>query len=748
MTSQNLMTSLQRIRAIMTSRPPRLLALFALGLIPGSAWAQSSSFQLRVTQGTNVFLIPNGSTLTMAPSAVGQVSTATLTVLYVGSTAAVITSQPEILGSVNFTVTSLASVPLTMLPGDSFTVTLNFKPNSSASALAQLNIPFVEEQISTTGLPSGVPGLIQLNLTGTAPSLVVSYALQSNGNVLPLANGSSAIFPATLVGQTTAATVLIANQGSGAGTVNSITVSGAAFKPVGLPLVPFSVAAGTDITFVIDYTPTAVQTDTGTLQIDLGGNSFSAGLTGTGINFQYSYQMITSTGSSSFSPDQAVSLPDTQVGNTTSVTVKVQNTGTAVGTIAAIATTNGPFTLANLPILPKTLNPNDIAMFTLSFTPTQTGKNTATLQIGNDLFTLTGNGLGPKLDFSYGSALPTVVQNGGAVIFSPVQVGQTATLPFTVTNDGTTPGQLASIAVTDTKGIFTVSNLPSLPITLKPGDTFTFNVSFTPALTGITTSILEIDTQTFNLSGSGTAPPALPAVQFTGASGAVNAFSQPAIGLSLASPYPLAVSGTLTISISSQFNPDPTVQFGTGGKTVQFTIPANSTEAVFARGSNQALLQSGTTASMITISAALATASGLDLTPSPAPSVLLTVSSAAPTLLSVILTSESSTSFALQITGFSTTHSLTNLNFQFTTTGVNIPTGGVSVDVSAAASNWYASTTSQPFAGQFLISMPFILTQGSSSSTTSLVSEIQSATVTASNAQGASNTLSIPIAGP
>ncbi|HUI77971.1 MAG TPA: choice-of-anchor D domain-containing protein, partial [Bryobacteraceae bacterium] len=493
---------------------------------------------------------------------------------------------------------------------------------------------------------------------------------------------------------------------------------------------------------------TAVQTDTGTLQIDLGGNSFSAGLTGTGINFQYSYQMITSTGSSSFSPSQAVSLPDTQVGTTTSVTVRVQNTGTAVGTIAAIATTNGPFTLANLPILPKTLNPNDIAMFTLSFTPTQTGKNTATLQIGNDLFTLTGNGLGPKLDFSYGSALPTVVQNGGAVIFSPVQVGQTATLPFTVTNDGTTPGQLASIAVTDTKGIFTVSNLPSLPITLKPGDTFTFNVSFTPALTGITTSILEIDTQTFNLSGSGTAPPALPAVQFTGASGAVNAFSQPAIGLSLASPYPLAVSGTLTISISSQFNPDPTVQFGTGGKTVQFTIPANSTEAVFARGSNQALLQSGTTASMITISAALATASGLDLTPSPAPSVLLTVSSAAPTLLSVILTSESSTSFALQITGFSTTHSLTNLNFQFTTTGVNIPTGGVSVDVSAAASNWYASTTSQPFAGQFLISMPFILTQGSSSSTTSLVSEIQSATVTASNAQGASNTLSIPIAGP
>ena len=218
-----------------------MLAALALGLLPAAALAQSNSFQLRVTQGTDVFLVPNGSTLTLAPSAVGQISSATVTALYVGTTSALISTQPVILGSTTFTVSNLsATLPLTMLPGDSFSFTVQFKPTSSATALAQLNLPFVEAPSgNTTGVSTGTAGLIQLNLTGTAPNLIVSYFLQSNGNVLPLTNGSSLVFPATLVKSTTAVTVIIANQGSGAGVVNSITVSGSAFQPLGLPLPPF-----------------------------------------------------------------------------------------------------------------------------------------------------------------------------------------------------------------------------------------------------------------------------------------------------------------------------------------------------------------------------------------------------------------------------------------------------------------------------------------------------------------------------
>src|SRR5581483_10572688 len=102
----------------------------------------------------------------------------------------------------------------------------------------------------------------------------------------------------------------------------------------------------------------------------------------------------------------------------------------------------------------------------------------------------------------------------------------------------------------------------------------TFAIDFAPATTGFSTSTLQVDDQSFTLSGSGTPPPSLPAVKFTGASGTVDPLTQPAIGLSMAGTYPLALNGTLTLSVnSSTFTPDPAIQFSSGGKTVTFTIP-------------------------------------------------------------------------------------------------------------------------------------------------------------------------------
>ena len=104
------------------------------------------------------------------------------------------------------------------------------------------------------------------------------------------------------------------------------------------------------------------------------------------------------------------------------------------------------------------------------------------------------------------------------------------------------------------------------------------------------------------------------------------------------------------------------------------------------------------------------------------------------------LASQSTTSFTLQVTGFSTTRSLTKLNFQFAAaSGATV--ASLSVDVSAAATNWYNSIASQAFGGQFAVSIPF-------SSTTSLVGKIQSVAVTASNAQGTSKSVNLSIIGP
>ena len=120
---------------------------------------------------------------------------------------------------------------------------------------------------------------------------------------------------------------------------------------------------------------------------------------------------------------------------------------------------------------------------------------------------------------------------------------------------------------------------------------------------GTTSGGLQIDSFGVSLKGVGNTPPALAPASFTGLPQSTSALTQPAIGLSLSKPYPLAVSGTLTLSFNSDsFADDPNIQFATGGRTVAFTIPANTTDALF-NGSKQVQFQSGTVAGVIKVSA-------------------------------------------------------------------------------------------------------------------------------------------------
>jgi hypothetical protein len=528
--------------------------------------------------------------------------------------------------------------------------------------------------------------------------------------------------------------------------VNSVNVSGAKFQPVAIPSFPATINAGADLRFGINYTPTQVGTDTGGLQMSLNGIQFTASLTGSGISPAFLYQTVSASGTTTtFLPNQVLNLPDTTVGTTTSTTIRVQNTGNAVGTVAGLGISSGAYNIVDAPITPITLNPNDIFTFTLTFTPTVTGANTGTMRIGNDLFPLSGNGLGSKLTFVYGPSATAVLAQGN-VIFSPIQVGQTEQIPFTVTNAGTTTTTIASIALADTKGVYRLENLPPPGVTLTAGASLTFTIDFAPNTTGFLQTTLQIDNNLFNLVGSGNPPQALPAIQFTGASGNVDPLTQPAIGLNLASAYGLDLNGTLTLAVNSaSFSADPAIQFSNGSRTAAFTIPANTTQAVFPGGTNQIRLQTGTTAGNIVITPDFTTTAGLDLTPTSPPTLTLTVQPSAPVLLAVVETASSNTSFTLKITGFSTTHSLSKLNFQMTGTSDVTTTGGTtSLDVSSAASVWYLSAASSAFGGQFAITVPFTLLS-SSTSITAPVSKIQSVSVTATNATGTSNSISATI---
>lgn len=733
----------------------RLFRLFIIssGLVvtPLPAQLANLPFQIRVDQGQTSLTVPNYASLTLPAEAVGKSLTVSVTLTYTGRTQAALTAIPLLIGSTDFAIISpLPEPPVNFGPGDNFRVQIRFTPSTSRAVNGQISFIYAEappakdQPVST--------GSIAVSFTGVAPEFATSYALQTDANVVPLSDGGVIPFPPTLVGTTTSATVLVVNKGSGPGSVQSVSLTGSAFQLMALPLLPSSVASGDSLRFAIRYAPKARGEDRGSVKITIGEKTLTVGLEASAVAPGYVYEMFTGGESTPISPGKLVTLPATPLGETTSVIVQIKNTGDAEGTITGIALTGPGFSLADLPIFPLTLAPSDLTSFVVNFAPAQPGRNTARLRIGNEIFDLEGTGIGAKLTFAYSTAgVTNPVASPGVIPFTPVTVGQSSSLEFTIRNKGTTSASVGSIGIATASGsasgaVFRLIDPPALPLTLQPEEFVTFTIRFTPATTGQSTASLFVDALAFTLSGFGTDPPALPAYRFTGASGTVEPFDQPAIGLSLSSPYPLPLRGILTLTVDSDLPvTDPAVQFAFGGRQATFTIPANSTQAIFQNGSPNLRLQTGTVAGTITLTPAFSLDGGLDLTPRVPTTLRLQVPKQAPRLFSAQVTSQSAGGFVLVVTGYSTTRSLGKLDISFTAASdVQFPNAKLTVNLDSEASLWFKSPASQSYGGQFSVSIPFTLrTEGAL--TASPLDKLESVSVTATNEVGTSNTVSARI---
>jgi hypothetical protein len=300
--------------------------------------------------------------------------------------------------------------------------------------------------------------------------------------------------------------------------------------------------------------------------------------------------------------------------------------------------------------------------------------------------------------------------------------------------------------VTGTSTAFTLSDLPNLPISLSPGATSSFTIQFAPTLTGAASATLKVDTLSFTLSATANAPDPLPSYRFDAPSGPQDAMQQPQIGLTLAAAYPLNLNGTLTMTFNSDvFSNDPMVQFALGSRTVNFTIPANTTKAVFPQGATQVKLQTGTLAGTITITPSFATDAGINLTPTNPPSLNLVVPQSAPRLLGVDLSATTSNTITILVRGYSTSRSVTQMDFQFTpTTGENVATTKMTLNVESNFLAWFQGTSAASYGSLFTATVPFTLT-GDVKSVTSLSDTIQSISVTLTNRLGTSTAQSLTL---
>ncbi len=714
---------------------PALIALFALA---PPAWADAPfSIRAQLPQATSI--LADGGTLTMQADSLSSVVPATITLTYTGSNTTFAINAIDVVGATDFTLGSLPDLSqgsATYRGTQTVSFALRYQPRASVKATARVSVSY------TTG---GATGSLTLNLAGVAPEFAFSY-IPEGGNPIQVAAGGTMKMALTAIDATSNNVVVVTNKGSGPGVIGGVSLTGTAFSLVGIPLPDVTVESGKELRFTVAFTPKQLAPSTGVVKIVLFDKTVSFDVVGEGSGPDWKYEIVQDGMGSAITAGQVISLPDAEIGEKSTVTLRVTNGGNADGRITAINVAGTGFSLTDAPFVPLTLPIGATATVTVTFAPTQAGRVSGRLRIGNDTFEISGNGLGSVLQFAYtiGSASITV-QNNGQVAFSPVAVGGSSTVRFIVSNTGTASASIGSISVVQTGTVFALSQVPAMPITIQPNGSFAFQVAFTPTTMGASSATLKLDTQTFTLAGTGNAPAALPAYKFEGPAAAQDPMAQPAVTLSLSEAYPLVLSGTLTLNFYSEVGVnDPSVQFATGGRTVAFTIPANSTRAVFPNNASQVRVQTGSVAGSITLTPSFQTTEGkIDLTPLNPASFSLSVAQSAPRLLGVSITSKSSSGFTVLVTGLATGRSITQMDFTFSpTSGENVATSKVTLPVESSFVAWYTSTASQAYGSLFTASVPFTMS-GDVKNVASIVDTIQSVSVTLTNRLGTSAAQSV-----
>jgi hypothetical protein len=223
---------------------------------------------------------------------------------------------------------------------------------------------------------------------------------------------------------------------------------------------------------------------------------------------------------------------------------------------------------------------------------------------------------------------------------------------------------------------------------------------------------------------------------------------QATVGLTLTSPFPHDVTGTLTLSFSSNAAipaDDPAIQYASGGRQVTFTIAANALQARFSGNAAAGPIgfQTGTVAGTLGFLGALQ-AGSVQTSFSPPSSVMtgLTIPAAAPFLQSAQTNTQNG--FVAIINLWATPREVTQLSLTFnTTSGIRLSCGSnpgcsvsgttLTMDVKPLFDFWFNSTSS--FGSLSALRLPF-----------SIPDSIHgTVSVTLRNTQGISNSVSFAL---
>ena len=392
---------------------------------------KSVSFQVSATDGlsgTPVFTVTGDSTFTGAASDV----------------------------TVQVTPGSSGTATVTLTPAAGFTGTLNLVAHADDTT-NQDNFP-IHDALPFTLTVTAAP---QISVTGDSQSISDGATTSSTVNATAFGN--------TALGTSTSETFTIANSGSAALTVGSVSATGD-FKVTSQPST--SVAANGSTTFTVQFTPTASGTQSGTI-------SFSENDTTTTSPFTFAVSgvgtvpLIKVTGGGNAISDGSTTTAtanDTNFGNAplggtpVSETFTIANSGTApltVGNVSIGGTNSSDFKVTSQPA--SSVAAGGSTTFTVQFTPTAGGTRNATISFSeNDTttsspftFAVTGfattaarigvTGGSPSQAIDDGSTTPS---SANGTSFGTTLVGSPVSQTYTISNSGTAALTVENVSIT------------------------------------------------------------------------------------------------------------------------------------------------------------------------------------------------------------------------------------------------------------------------------------------------------------
>ena len=382
--------------------------------------------------------------------------------------------------------------------------------------------------------------------------------------------------------------------------------------------------------------------------------------------------------------------------------------------------------------VPATVAAGASAVFTVTFAPGQTGLTTATLVVGSNLYPLQGTGaVVVDIDALQISYVDATGVRGLPQAATPIDFGQVipgagskATLKFTVTNPATSLDAVIVSNLAVSGSGFVLSSAPSMPATIQPGASITFQVGFSAPNSGKYSGTLTIGPRSFMLTALGVTSP-LPTFSFQLNAQPLTSQQQANLTIQFASASTVSAIGELSMSFVPSVtgaNDDPAIVFAaTKSRQLQVNVAVGSQVATY-EGQSAITFQTGTTAGTITFNLTFPNtapfAQSYSISPGPVQIVSATAVRQTPNLV-------------VTVNGFDNTYSTGQMSFIFyDTSGKVLTPNGIAVD-SRSNFHQYFFTNNQA-GGAFAMQASFPVTGDAA--------QVGSVAVTMNNSAGQTST--------